>query len=213
MAGLVAVGVGLRLIFASGLADQNWLIHHIGKGPDAVASFIGLGAILGAIGAPRQLIAFAGGYVFGAAEGTLLAAVAQTIGAALAFWFVRAAGRRWMVGLESGEGKLAAAMRRAERLLGGQPFLAVLVIRLLPVGSNLATNLAAGLSSIPLLPFLAGSFLGYLPQTLIFALLGKGIRLNPEINIALSVVLFLLSLVLATVLWRKMKAKTQLPTV
>ena len=80
-----------------------------------------------------------------------------------------------------------------------------LLIRLLPVGSNLATNLIAGVSSAGGIAFIGGSTVGYIPQTVVFALLGSGINLDPEIRISLSVALFFVSATLGVYLYRRYK--------
>ncbi len=80
-----------------------------------------------------------------------------------------------------------------------------MLIRLLPVGSNVITNLLAGVSSVPLLPFLAGSLIGYLPQTVIFVLLGSGVNVQPVWRTAASVALFVASGLLGVVLYRRMR--------
>lgn len=78
-----------------------------------------------------------------------------------------------------------------------------LLIRFLPVGSNLLTNLVAGVSAVRWLPFMAGSALGYIPQTLIFVLLGSGIHIDPVFRISLSVALFVVSGGLGVYLYRR----------
>jgi uncharacterized membrane protein YdjX (TVP38/TMEM64 family) len=85
------------------------------------------------------------------------------------------------------------------------PFSMTLLIRLLPVGSNVATSLAAGLSSVAALPFLLGSGLGFVPQTAVFALVGSGVNVDPVWRIGLGVVLFVLSGALGVYLYRRLK--------
>jgi uncharacterized membrane protein YdjX (TVP38/TMEM64 family) len=76
------------------------------------------------------------------------------------------------------------------------------LVRLLPVGNNLLTNLAAGISSIRPMHFLAGTLLGYLPQTLVFALVGSGAHIAPAQKLALAIGLFLVSGALGVYLYR-----------
>ena len=71
------------------------------------------------------------------------------------------------------------------------------------MGSNLVTNLAAGVSGVRALPFIAGSGLGFIPQTVIFALLGSGIHLDPVLRISTGIVLFLISVMLGVRLFRR----------
>jgi uncharacterized membrane protein YdjX (TVP38/TMEM64 family) len=81
-----------------------------------------------------------------------------------------------------------------------------LALRLLPVGNNLALNLLAGMSGIPAVAFLVASLLGYVPQTVIFALLGKGVRVDGLWQLALSAVLLAGSIGLGVWLMRRHRA-------
>ena len=67
-----------------------------------------------------------------------------------------------------------------------------LLIRFLPAGSNLLTNLAAGVSKVGAMPFILGSAIGYIPQTAVFALVGSGIGVDHFWRFSLSVLLFLI---------------------
>ena len=58
-------------------------------------------------------------------------------------------------------------------MLADNAFTVTLIVRLLPVGNNTAFSLLGGVASVRALPFLAGSAIGYVPQTLVFVLLGK----------------------------------------
>lgn len=73
------------------------------------------------------------------------------------------------------------------------------------MGSNLITNLAAGVAGVRGIPFFAGSILGYLPQTVVFALLGSGIQVDPVFRIGASVVLFVASGVMGVWLFRRFR--------
>jgi uncharacterized membrane protein YdjX (TVP38/TMEM64 family) len=74
-------------------------------------------------------------------------------------------------------------LQRFDDLLGQHGFMVVLLIRLCPVGNNFLTNYLAGVTAIPLRTFLAASFIGYLPQSLIFALLGSGFADHPQLRL------------------------------
>jgi uncharacterized membrane protein YdjX (TVP38/TMEM64 family) len=96
-------------------------------------------------------------------------------------------------------------IRRMDEFLRDNPVSMTLLIRFLPVGNNLVTNLVAGVSSVAAVPFLLGSLIGYVPQTVVFALLGSGINVNPTLRVSLSVALFGLSAVFGVVLYRNLK--------
>jgi len=91
-------------------------------------------------------------------------------------------------------------------VLAESPFGATLALRLLPIGNNLALNLLAGLAGIAAMPFLAGSALGYLPQTVIFALLGKGVRVDGAWQLAVAAVLLAASVAIGFGLLRRARA-------
>lgn len=87
-----------------------------------------------------------------------------------------------------------------------EPELSVVMIRFLPVGNNLLTNLAAGVAAVPAGRFILGSAVGFLPQTVVFVLLGSGIRVDPAQRIGLSVALFLASATLGVAVYRRSRA-------
>jgi uncharacterized membrane protein YdjX (TVP38/TMEM64 family) len=152
-------------------------------------AFVILSMLFTAIGGPRQAVAFFAAYFFGLAEGFLIALASTVLGSLLAVAAgasFREEARRFI------RGKLDIALQ----MWGRNAFMITLLIRLLPVGSNLVTNLAAGAMGIPLLGFLAGSAVGYTPQTLVFALMGSGVNLGSSMQILLSIVLFVLSVVI-----------------
>lgn len=186
IAGLVGAGLLLRALGAA--PGTDWVDQHIrDDGVRGEAVFILLGAALTAAGAPRQGIAFLAGYAFGALTGTILALIAQLGGCALAFAWARLVGRGWAERRLAG--RFGHRLRPLRDQLGAAPFSATLALRLLPIGNNLALNLLAGMSGIAAAPFLAASALGYLPQTIIFALLGKGVRVDGVWQLSLAAVL------------------------
>lgn len=199
---LTLIGLGL-LIKNAGLEhlfERDWINTNVrGQGYQGFGVFLAAGALITALGLPRQVVAFFGGYVFGALTGTVLSAVATLGGCIMAFyyarWFGRAVVRRMF----------PDKLSRFDAFIRGDPFAMTLLIRLLPVGSNLITNLVAGVSRIPTPQFFGGSFVGYLPQALIFALAGSGLTVDSRWRIASSIVLFVLAGLLALPLYRRMR--------
>lgn len=199
---LVALGYALNALGLAEALDTAWLDHEVvGRGLTGMALFVGTGILLTGAGLPRQLVAFGGGYAFGLVEGTLLALAAQTLGCAVAFLYARLLGRSMI------QKRFGPRVRRIDSVLRGHPFSMTLLIRFLPVGSNLATNLAAGVSSVGALPFIAGSMIGYLPQTIIFALLGTGVQVDQGFRIGLSAALFVASALLGVGLYRRVRSR------
>jgi uncharacterized membrane protein YdjX (TVP38/TMEM64 family) len=98
--------------------------------------------------------------------------------------------------------RLGKRAGRFEAFIHGHPFSMTVLVRLLPVGNNFLTNLAAGISSVRPGPFFSGTFLGYLPQMLVFALVGSGVHIAPATKLTLAEALFLLSGALGVFLYR-----------
>jgi len=186
LAGLIAAGLAMRLLpaYAGGLALAAELPA---RGPRSFLALLLGGAALCAVGVPRQAVAFACGYEYGAWGGAALALAAQTLGCAADFVWARAVAQDWA------RRRLGTRWGKLDRFLADNPFTATLTLRLLPVGNNLATNLLAGVSAVAAMPFLVASALGYLPQTVIFALIAAGVRVDREAQLGLGVALFVLS--------------------
>jgi uncharacterized membrane protein YdjX (TVP38/TMEM64 family) len=201
--GLLVLGVMLREL--GGVPGTDWVDLYVrDEGLWGEIVFIAVGAVVTAVGLPRQTIAFLGGYAFGAALGTVLALAATLAGCVAAYGWARLLGREWAERRMTG--RFGHRLRPLREALAGSPFGTTLALRLLPVGNNLALNTLAGMVGLRVLPFLAGSALGYLPQTLVFTLLGKGIRVDGAWQIGLSVGLLVASVVLGFWLMRRHRA-------
>ncbi len=169
--GLVAIAVALPLL--GGGAAQSALDNVLALGGlKGQGLFLMLATCLIAIGLPRQVPAFAAGYAFGPLYGTLIALVAQILACSLDFIWARAVGRDFV------RRRFGARLTRIDETLSAHPFTATLTLRLMPVGNNLLLNLAAGLSCVRFIPFMAASSIGFLPQTIVFALFGHGSQPN-----------------------------------
>lgn len=168
-----------------------------GQGWRGEALYVAAGALLTAVGFSRQAVAFMGGYAFGLAMGTGLSVVAAALGCAITFCYARFFAR------EAIARKFSEKIRRVDAFLSEHPFTMTLLIRFLPVGSNVLTNLAAGVSSVSGAVFVTASAIGYVPQMIIFALVGSGVHLDTGWGICLSAVLFVASGLLGIHLYRK----------
>ena len=198
MALLVAAGWLLQSGAFGVLPDKAWVDSEVrNQGATGQLLFIGLAALFASLGLPRQVVAFLGGYAFGFMSGTLLAMLAVLLACVMSFSYGRVA--RLFLGVSG----VPERFRRIAAFVHEHTFTTTLVIRLLPAGSNLLLNLAAGLGGIRMLPFFAGSAVGYVPQMLIFALIGSGISVDPGLRIGVGVALFVLSAMLGMQLYRR----------
>ena len=195
---LIATLVAVGFLFESMHLDKDWIDADVrGKGLSGEIIFVLAGGLFTGIGLPRQILSFLAGYAFGFAEGTTLAVLGTTLGCAAAFFYSRLLGR------SSVAKRFPGRIKKIDDFLADNPFTMTLLIRLLPAGSNALTNLAAGVSAVRPMPFILGSALGYIPQTMVFALGGSGITLDPELRISLSVALFIASGALGVYLYRR----------
>ena len=195
---LFALGYVLEATHFGASINQAWVDAEIrGKGLSGELLFIGVGALAAALAMPRQFISFLGGYAFGFVIGTALTLAAIISGCVISFFYARWIGRQFITA------RFGARIQRVDDFLSWNPFAMTLLIRLLPIGNNLATNLAAGVTSVRALPFFLGSLIGYIPQTLVFALVGSGVNVDPALRIGVAVLLFLVSGVIGVWLYRK----------
>jgi len=192
------VGYAVESGVLSGLLSEEWIDHEVrGKGIPGELLYVAVGGLVTAVAVPRHIVSFLGGYAFGVGLGTALALAATEIGCVLVFFYGRIVGRPLV------SERLRARVRRIEDFLAANPFSMTLLIRLLPLGNNFATCLAAGVSRVPARSFLAGSLVGYLPQTFVFALAGSGVEMGARYRLALAVLFFVVSGAIGIWLYRK----------
>ena len=198
IASLAALGFLFKTTPLGDFLDTAWIDSEVrGKGLAGSILFVAAGAVFTGVGLPRQVLSFLGGYAFGFMAGTALALLSTVAGCVGAFYYARFLGRQPVLA------KFPRRIGKIDDFLSDNPLSMTLLIRLLPVGSNLVVNLGAGVSGIGAASFLAASVIGYLPQTMVFTLLGSGINVEPSFRISLSVVLFVVSAVLGVALYRK----------
>jgi uncharacterized membrane protein YdjX (TVP38/TMEM64 family) len=190
MALLVCAGVLLRRAGAGALRD----VHANARG---VLMLVLAGGFMTAVGLPRPVLAFSAGFVFGAPWGIGWALLGQILGCALDYTAARTIIGGWA------RRHFAGRWRKLDRFIMTQPFTATLTLRLLPVGNNVVLNLLAGVTAVSPAAFLAASLLGYVPQTVIFALLGSGVHVGERQQLEAGVALFVASAALGALLWQR----------
>jgi uncharacterized membrane protein YdjX (TVP38/TMEM64 family) len=173
------------------------------RGAAGILLFTAAGALFTGVGLSRQALAFVAGYAFGAIGGAAVSLLAEMAGVALAFSFARYVARDRVVRRYGGN------IRRFDRFLRGNPFLMTVAVKLFPLGSNVVLNVLAGVSSVPLRPYLLGSAVGHAPQTLIFAMVAAGVATGDHLQSVLAVVLFLISGLIGLYLFRKYRRELE----
>ncbi len=156
------------------------------------------------------IITAAGGLLFGVLLGTALAITGATLGASLLFVAARSALQPLLAA------RVGALLDRLRPGLQRDGFLYVVSLRLIPVVPFWLINLAASMSGMRLRDFVAGTALGMIPGTTIFASIGAGVGAvlaageTPDFSLIFSPIVFgpllgLAALSLVPVLWRHWK--------
>lgn len=202
--------IGITLLIAVLLAvvlfrspPQEWdRARQLGEyieslGAFGVLAFLLITALATSLGLPRQLFAFAAGFSFGVFSGVLLSSIAAIFGCAITFYCSR------KLLAEPVKARYPNVVNNLNKLLADDVFFKIFVLRLQPLGTNLITNLCAGVTTVPAKLFLSSSWLGYLPQMLVFALLGTGVRIGSNTYLLYSLAMLGLSLAIGFWLYRR----------
>lgn len=205
-ASFVALIIFVRAFDLQSVFNPAWADSHLDFSAGATAwrsalLYIILVAALSPVGIPRQALSALGGYAFGAAFGALFASIGLVFGCAAGFFYSR------FMAAASLRPRFGPRAQKLEAFLARAPFSMTLAVRFFPMGNNALFTLAAGLTRIPAPAFLAGSAIGYLPQTIIFALLGSGIRIDPFWRTSISAVLFVCSTCMGFWLYKKYRGE------
>lgn len=199
---MVAIGWLFEVVGIRAMLDTGWVDQAVRgqKGLYGEGLYLLVGAVVVAIGLPRQAVSFGAAYAFGPWMGTALALLATLLGSLATFFYARFIGRDVLTR------RFPDKIGKIDAFLAGNEFTMAIVLRLSPVSHNGTANVAAGVSGVRALPFFAGSVIGFLPQTLVFALAGAGFQLDKAVTWTLSVVLFVASTMLGVWLWRRTRA-------
>jgi len=138
-----------------------------GTGQQALL-FVVIFSLLIGVGLPRLWVSAIAGALFGTLWGILLALAATLAGAAIVYSIGRAV-LAGMVRRRMGT-RLATWQARFE----ANAFWWVLYMRLFPLSNATLAGLLCGACRIPLRAYLAGSFLGFIPLTVVFTIFGHG---------------------------------------
>jgi uncharacterized membrane protein YdjX (TVP38/TMEM64 family) len=195
----LAFGVFLSLDTLKNENLQPLLDRYIPQGYLGYLAILFLLALLTSIGLPRQVAAFTCGYLFGITYGTLIATLAATVGCILTLYIAKTFFRQKV--LDTYPEKLHSL----SVFFSTHAFSKALIIRLLPAGSNFLTNILAGIANINFLPYVSGTCVGFIPQMLIFSLLGAGVKVGENQQILLSLLLLAVALLLGYLLYKKEK--------
>jgi len=211
---IVMVIVGLFQWLTPVLAENSfnlsdWTIHLVDKlnwqqegSPQSLNTlllFVFL-SLATSIGLPRQIAALVAGINLGALVGVIIATMAATLGCLITFTV-----SRYLLSDKISR-RYPEQLTKLSIFLGEQTFLKAIVIRILPLGSNFITNIIAGVSKVSMRAYVSGSFVGFIPQMIIFSLAGSGIRLGAQNELIASGMLFIIALLISAYLVKKHKS-------
>lgn len=194
----------------SGISIQQWTINIVNTvqfhegGPHNIINTLllfGFLALATSCALPRQIAALVAGINLGALMGAVVATLAVTLGCWVTFTVSR------YLFSERVRAKHPDQINSLSAFINEKTFLKVIVIRLLPIGSNFLTNIVAGVSKVSMKTYVSASFVGFIPQMVIFSLAGSGIRLGAKNEIIASAVLFGIALLLTAYLVKVHKQK------
>jgi uncharacterized membrane protein YdjX (TVP38/TMEM64 family) len=173
-AGLLAMLIaGGALLLAQPLPVQPWLrsfLEWIGRlGPWAPVFLIALDAAVCLLCLPGSAVTLVAGFLWGTVAGSVVASLGATLGAAAAFLISRLLLRGWI------ERRLAghSAMIAIDRAIGSEGFRVVLLVRLCSLLPYDLMSYALGLTKVSFGRYLSGTWLGRLPEILLWAYIGS----------------------------------------
>ncbi len=205
---LVAAAAAFVLLYFTPVGGIVRDIHQLRAflaGDDLWAEIVYVLLVVGlvAVGAPRLIFYVLGGLAFGFWLGLALAQAGAVIGSWLTFWAVRHGGRAW-IERRFGRHRLVGRAFRVRSSIK-----AVVLIRQLPL-TSVMINSGLALSQVSARAFLLGTFVGYLPQGVIAALIGSGVVDEKAVEglgkLAAAGIVLLLG---AFMLWRWRKGRTR----
>lgn len=133
-------------------------------------AYIGIYVLVVALSLPSALLlTLSGGFLFGAAAGTVFTLIGATVGATLLFVFARTMmGENAMAHFGKTGARLACSIR-------ANAWSYLLVLRLLPLFPFFLVNVIPAFAGVRLSTFVITTFFGIIPATIVFSLSGAGL--------------------------------------
>jgi uncharacterized membrane protein YdjX (TVP38/TMEM64 family) len=172
----IAFAAGLLALLMAGavlLPVQQYLksfLEWIGRlGPWAPVFLVALEAVVCLLYLPSSAVTLLAGYRCGIVVGTMVASLGATLGATAAFLLSRLLLRGWIERHLAGHPAITAI----DRAIGSQGFKVVLLVRLCSLLPYDLMSYALGLTKVRLGRYLLGTWLGRLPEILLWAYIGS----------------------------------------
>lgn len=179
-----------------------WLNTHLPANLAGAISLFSILALLTAIGLPRQIAAFISGFIFNTYWGFVIAIFAAISGC----WLTVTFANKFLIAFITK--KYPEQQQALHKFLADKIFYKAIIIRILPIGSNFLTNIIAGVCNLKKSAYIAGSFIGFIPQMVIFSLAGAGVKLGSSTHLLISAILLLVALVMSYTLYKHNRITT-----
>jgi uncharacterized membrane protein YdjX (TVP38/TMEM64 family) len=130
--------------------------------------FVAAFSLLIGVGVPRLWVSAIAGALFGTLWAIPLALAATIVGAAIVYWI----GQSTLAGMV--RNRMGPQLAIWQMRFEANAFWWTLYLRLFPLSNATMAGLLCGACRIPLRAYLAGSFVGFIPLTVVFAVFGSG---------------------------------------
>jgi uncharacterized membrane protein YdjX (TVP38/TMEM64 family) len=179
-----------------------------------ILSFMGIYIAAVAFSLPGAVwLTLVGGFIFGIGLGTLIVVFSATIGASLLFMIARYALSDYF------HEKIGTTIQKMEDGFKENAFSYLMVLRLIPLFPFWLVNLVPALLGVPLKTFFVATFLGIIPGSFVYSIVGSGINelieLGEQPNLGtifepkiMAALIGLAVLSLIPVIYKKYKART-----
>ena len=175
------IAIGLALVFALDL-DQVASFHHLKEHHQRLTELVAthylqtvlvylvLYVLFVALSLPGAIwLTVAGGFLFGAVMGTILAVIAATAGASLLFLATKTSLGDYL------HAHAGPWLAKVERGFADNQWSYLLMMRLFPAIPFFIANLVPACLGVPLPVFVVTTFVGIIPATAIFSTVGAGL--------------------------------------
>lgn len=132
------------------------------------AVFIAVAGGLITLGLPRLWVSAVAGIIYGALLGTVVSLIAALFGASANY----ITGRSVLAAVI--ERRVGARLKEWRSRFRGNAFWWVLYARFFPFSNSTVMSVLCGSCKVPFTPFITGSFIGFIPLTVVFAFYGSG---------------------------------------
>ncbi|ENZ01877.1 TVP38/TMEM64 family protein [Clostridium thermobutyricum] len=202
---LVLIGLALFVLFENRHAIMNIKIEQVlnfieKRGTFSSLIYLGIYVIKPFfLIIPTNIIAIAGGMMFGPVKGFILTMIGFFITGTIAFFISRLLGRDFV------EGLLGKRMLRLDENLEHNGFKILFLLRLPPILPYDPLSYACGFTKVSYRSFIIASLLGVMPETICYSILGKNFDKPFSPEFIIPIIILILGLLFSKKIMNKRK--------